>query len=172
MSSQVFALIYLSDLDHYIKEVLKIKYYVRYMDDFILIHHDKKYLRYCLNIIRNKVEEEYKLVLNEKTEIINIKNGLDFLGFRFYIKNNKIILKVRNQTKRRFRKRIKKSNRVYLKKEINKKDITQIIASYKGHLKYGNTKGLIENTLKEINKKIPDQIKQLEDNLIEADTSK
>lgn len=110
MSSQVFALIYLNDLDHFIKETLKIEYYIRYMDDFILIHHDKEYLRECLKILEEELKKEYKLMLNEKTQIINIKNGLDFLGFRFYIKNNKIIMKVRNHTKRRFKKKIKKMN--------------------------------------------------------------
>ena len=89
MSSQVFALIYLNDLDHFIKETLKIEYYIRYMDDFILIHHDKEYLRECLKILEEELKKEYKLMLNEKTQIINIKNGLDFLGFRFYIKTTK-----------------------------------------------------------------------------------
>ena len=46
-SSQIFALLYLSSLDHMVKEKLGIKFYGRYMDDFYLIHEDKEYLRYC-----------------------------------------------------------------------------------------------------------------------------
>ena len=47
-SSQWFALLYLNVIDRFCKEVLKIKGYIRYMDDMILIHRDKKYLQYCL----------------------------------------------------------------------------------------------------------------------------
>ena len=48
MTSQILAVFYLNDLDHFVKEKLKIKYYVRYMDDFILFHENKNYLKYCL----------------------------------------------------------------------------------------------------------------------------
>ncbi len=151
MTSQILALLYLNDLDHFIKEKLKIKYYIRYMDDFILMHQDKEYLKYCLKIIKEKIEKEYKLELNKKTMIINIKNGLDFLGFRFYIKNKKIIMKVRNQTKKQFKNKIKKLFKLYEENKIGKESINQVIASYNGHLGYGNTYNLKTKTLEKIN---------------------
>ena len=46
MTSQVLAIFYLNDMDHFIKETLKIKHYVRYQDDFLLFHHSKDYLKY------------------------------------------------------------------------------------------------------------------------------
>ena len=52
-TSQWFALFYLNGLDHFIKETLKIKYYVRYMDDMILVHKDKEYLKHCKEEIEN-----------------------------------------------------------------------------------------------------------------------
>ncbi len=67
-TSQIFAIYYLNDLDHYIKEKLKIKHYIRYMDDFILIHSDKEYLKECLIKIK-KFLIKYKLNLNNKTMI-------------------------------------------------------------------------------------------------------
>ena len=104
MTSQILAIFYLNNLDHFIKEKLKAKYYVRYIDDGVLLSGDKKYLRYCLDEINNFVLN-YGLKLNNKTKIINVsKEGLDFIGFRFYIKN-KIILKVRNNTKKDLRKK-------------------------------------------------------------------
>ena len=48
MTSQVLAIFYLNDLDHYVKEELKIKYYIRYQDDFLLFHSNKEYLKECL----------------------------------------------------------------------------------------------------------------------------
>ena len=106
MTSQIMAVYYLNGLDHFIKEKLHIKFYVRYMDDGILLSNDKEYLKYCLKKIEEMVSM-YKLKLNDKTKIINVsKEGLDFLGFRFYIWNNKIIMKVRKDTKKRFKRKM------------------------------------------------------------------
>lgn len=76
-SSQLFALLYLNGLDHYIKEKLGIKFYGRYMDDFYLIHEDKEFLKKCLNEIRAYVGK-LGLELNEKTQISPLRNGIDF----------------------------------------------------------------------------------------------
>ena len=51
------------------------------MADFVIFHHDKKYLKYCLDEITNKLHNEYKLDINiSKTKINSIKNGIEFLG--------------------------------------------------------------------------------------------
>lgn len=80
MSSQFLAILYLNELDHFIKSKLKIKYYIRYMDDGVIIHQNKEYLQYCLEEI-NKILERYKLKLNKKTKIYSCKEGFEFLGF-------------------------------------------------------------------------------------------
>ena len=146
MSSQVIAILYLNELDHYIKEKLKIKYYIRYMDDGILIHESKEYLEYCLKEIKI-ILDKYKLELNNKTKIINIKEGFEFLGFKYYIKNNKVIMKVKNQTKKGFKRKMKNVYKLFNNKSIEYKELLQIKDSYLGHLKYGNTKKMIEKTL-------------------------
>ena len=61
MTSQFLAIYYLYKLDHYIVHDLKIKYMIRYMDDYILIHYDKNYLKKCLLDISEKLEKENKL---------------------------------------------------------------------------------------------------------------
>ena len=106
MTSQLVAILYLNELNHYIKEILGIKYYVRYMDDGILIHEDINYLKYCLSRIKI-ILSKYKLNLNfKKTEINSIKKKLDFLGYRFVIRDNKIIMKVRNDCKKALRRKL------------------------------------------------------------------
>lgn len=135
-SSQIFAIYYLNELDHYIKEKLKIKYYIRYMDDGILIHESKEYLKYCLEKIK-EILKEYGLELNEKTKIYTKKEGVTFLGFHFKIKNNKVIIVLKNETKRRFKKKMKLLNELYNEGIITKKELKQIQASYKGHLSKG-----------------------------------
>lgn len=79
MTSQILAIFYLNDLDHFIKETLKIKYYVRYQDDFLLFHESKDYLKFCLNEI-TKFLETQKLKLNIKTRIYKNTNNFLFLG--------------------------------------------------------------------------------------------
>ena len=79
MTSQILAIFYLNDLDHYIKEVLKIKYYVRYQDDFLLFHQSKEYLKYCLNELYLFLQKE-KLTLNKKTRIYKNTDNFIFIG--------------------------------------------------------------------------------------------
>lgn len=110
------------------------------MDDGILLSNDKEYLKYCLSKIE-KIVNKYKLKLNNKTSIINVsKNGLDFLGFRFYIRNNKLIMKVRNRTKSNFKRKMK----LIKNHKIDEDNAISIIASYKGHFKRGNCYNILK----------------------------
>lgn len=127
MSSQLFAIYYLNDLDHFIKERLHIKYYIRYMDDFILMHPDKEYLKYCLQEITKKVEE-LDLKLNNKTKIISIKDGLNFLGYRFILKKKRLIVLLNQETKRRITYKLNKLN------NHKPPNYQNVLASYKGYL--------------------------------------
>lgn len=79
MTSQILAIFYLNDLDHYIKEELKIKYYIRYQDDFLLFHNSKDYLKECLAKIRAFLKKE-KLELNDKTRVYTNNCNFIFLG--------------------------------------------------------------------------------------------
>lgn len=110
------------------------------MDDGILLSDNKEYLKYCLKEIISQVRK-YKLKLNKKTQIINVtKEGLDFLGFHFYIVNNKLIMKVRNDTKKRFKRKFK----AIRKGIISKDKAIAIQNSYQSHLKWGNCYYLIK----------------------------
>lgn len=107
-TSQWFGLFYLIKVDRLIKEKLGVKYYVRYMDDMILIHNDKEYLKYCRLEIEKCVKEELVLSLNSKTQIGRLKNGIDFLGFRHILyEKGKIKTFLRGQAKLRLRKNVK-----------------------------------------------------------------
>lgn len=94
-SSQWFALFYLNPIDRLIKEKLRIKSYIRYMDDMIILHKDKKYLQKCLKKIETMCTNDLELALNNKTQIGKVKNGIDFLGYR-HILNEKDYKKAKN----------------------------------------------------------------------------
>jgi len=79
MTSQILAIFYLDDLDKFIKEKLKIKYYVRYQDDFCLWHPSKEYLRHCLKEISKFLVTD-GLMFNRKTRIFSSKENFIYLG--------------------------------------------------------------------------------------------
>ena len=154
--SQAIAIIFLSYLDHYIKEKLNIPFYCRYCDDGILISDDKEYLKYCLKEIK-RIINDYKLELNmKKTRIYSIDNGFEFIGFRFIRKNNKLLIKVKNQTKRKFKRKIKVLNKLYINGSISYDTFNHVKVSYLGHLKYGNCNNLIRNSLNKLDSKYSD----------------
>ena len=120
MTSQVLAIFYLNDMDHFIKEKLKIKYYVRYQDDFLLYHPSKQYLRYCLSELKTFLSKE-KLTLNKKTRLYKNTNNFIFLG-----NNNK-----NNYSRYRCVKRkLKKKKYLYFNKKISLHSLTSSIINY------------------------------------------
>lgn len=115
MTSQVLAVFYLNDLDHYVKECLHIKYYVRYQDDFLLFHESKEYLKHCLEKIKEFLKKE-KLSLNNKSRIYKNTNNYIFLG---RTKNGKYA-KYRNMKRKiKYKKFLYENNCIQLSNLIN-----------------------------------------------------
>jgi retron-type reverse transcriptase len=151
-SSQIFALLYLSSLDHMVKEKLGIKFYGRYMDDFYLIHEDKEYLRYCWKEIERHVNE-LGLSLNAKTNIYPLKNGIDFLGFHSYLtESGAVIRKVRRKSKNNARRRLTKMRGLLETGKITPEKVEQSYKSWRGHASKGNCYHLIRNMDQHYNK--------------------
>ena len=149
-TSQWFAIFYLDGFDRLIKEKLRIKYYSRYMDDCVLLHNDKSYLRDCLEKIREYAATELKLDFNEKTKIFPIKNGVDYLGWHIYLsQSGKIIRKVKQQTKYKYKRKLKYFQTAYSKNQLEFCYIMQVLSSYKAHLEYGHTYKLQSKLLSE-----------------------
>lgn len=146
MSSQTFAILYGHEIDLYIVEKLKPILYLRYNDDGILISNNKEYLEYCLKELK-KLMTKYKLELNSKTRIYHIDDGFEFLGFKYIRKNGKLIVKLKNQTKKRFKRKIRTIYKLYINNKFSLKDLKQVKSSYNGHLKHGDTNNLVKVTL-------------------------
>ena len=96
--SQLVELVVLDDLDHYIKERLRIKHYLRYMDDFILIHPDKEYLKYCWKEIESFIKA-YGLKLNKKTTLYPLRQGVRMMNWRFVVTQTGKILRYMDSKK-------------------------------------------------------------------------
>ena len=147
-TSQWFALYYLDEFDRLIKERLHIKYYSRYMDDCVLIHEDKEYLKHCLEVLNNHIENKLYLSFNSKTVIFPLRNGINYLGWHFYLtETGKVIRKVSSRTKKNYKRKLKYLEYEYANDFITMKEIDEVINSYRAHLSYGHTYHLQKNVL-------------------------
>ena len=91
--TQLIQLAVLNKLDHYIKERLRIKYYIRYNDDMILIHHDKEYLKKCKEEISKWLIEHSLMMHPKKTQLFRVTQTIRFLGFRYRLTDTgKVVL--------------------------------------------------------------------------------
>lgn len=143
--SQVFALMFLNGLDHFVTEELGCELYGRYMDDFYLIAKDKEYLQFCLNAIQEYLST-LKLTLNGKTEIVPLRKGIRFLGFHTYItEEGKIIRKLTGDNKRQIKKRLRKYVKLIAKGELSVEKFYEKYNSWKNHASHGNCIKLIHS---------------------------
>ena len=113
-TSQFLAVFYLNDLDHFIKEKLDCKYYIRYMDDGIILDSNKERLKDILRILESIIKREYLLEFNNKTKIYRSTEGFTFLGINYKYKNNKLKRRIVSKTRRRL---LKKNIKYYFKYE-------------------------------------------------------
>lgn len=151
-TSQWFALFYLDGLDRLIKEKLSIKYYVRYMDDLILIHHDKEYLLYCKGQIERFAQNNLKLQLNSKTQIGKLSIGVDFLGFRHKLtESGKVVRLLRSQAKKRLRRNLKGLNKFKKLNLIDDDYILTRVNAYRAHTLHSDSKHKLYVLLKKYN---------------------
>ena len=144
-TSQIFALYYLDPLDRLIKEKLQIKHYTRYMDDMVLLHPDKDYLRECLSRMRALLEDELQMEFNEKTQIFPIQNGVDYLGWHFYLTDTgKVVKRLRTQNKKKLKRRMQGLKKGYAEGRLEWDDVKRSMVSTQGHLLHGHTYHLRE----------------------------
>lgn len=143
LTSQLFANIYLNVLDHFVKEKLKVKWYARYMDDFLIIHPDREYLKKCRNEIKTFLEYELKLKLHPRKVIIqNVKNGLPFVGYLIFYDH----VLIRGNTLLRMRRKLKKRKKEAIKKNDDH-HLKSAISALQGHLQHANAYALTKNLL-------------------------
>lgn len=136
--NQGLALLYLDGMDKLIKCELGIEFYGRYMDDFYLIHPDKEYLKYCLELIIEYLKT-LDLTLNGKTQIFPFKNGVNYLGFHTYItENGKVIRKLKNENKRNAQKKYLRMAKLVASGKLAIEKFNASYNAWKNHISHGN----------------------------------
>lgn len=130
LTSQLLVNVYMNTFDQFMKNEVKVKYYIRYADDFIIMSQDKKYLQDVLQKINIFLNRKLLLTLHtDKVFIKTLASGIDFLGW-IHFPNHRVL---RTSTKKRMFRNIKL-----------KRGKSETIQSYLGMLKHGNTYNLIQ----------------------------
>lgn len=131
--SQVLALVSANRLDHYVKEVLRIRGYGRYMDDGYLIHHSKEYLQQCLAAIHGVCDELGIKLSDKKTHIVRITRTT-WLKTRFYLtETGKIVKKIYHRSVTKQRQKLKKMRRLLTAGKITVHDVARNMAAWDGY---------------------------------------
>lgn len=145
-TSQYFANIYLSILDRYVKEVLKVRYYVRYMDDMVILLSTKEKCRIVMGKIKKFLIIELKLELNSKSRYYPSEMGVDFCGYRIYDGYRLI----RNGSKRKIKKRIKKWKKDNNMGCLDRKKMMLSFNSWSSHIRHANSYHIYQKIYREI----------------------
>lgn len=141
LTSQFFANVYLNELDYFVKHTLKAKYYIRYVDDFVILHKSKEQLESWKEQINTFLHNELKLELHpQKSAIYPLSKGIDFVGFRNYYHHK--LLRKRNVRK------IKRKIELYRNGKNHFSDIFNSFKGWRAYSMWGNT-WLLNERLKE-----------------------
>jgi RNA-directed DNA polymerase len=136
LTSQLFANAYLNEMDKFVKHRLHAKFYIRYMDDFVILHRSRRVVEKWKNEIDAFLKTELKIELHpEKSMIYLLYRGVDFLGFRIFY-HHKLLKK---KSINRLRQRICNLIALYNEGETEKKEIMQRFEGWKAHAMHADT---------------------------------
>lgn len=145
-TSQFFANVYLNELDYFVKHILKARYYIRYVDDFVILHKRKKLLELHKERIKRYLEV-LKLELHpDKSSIIPLNKGVTFLGYRIFYHHK--LLRKRNF--RTFQRKFEEKLNLYKEGIISKKDLISQLEGWFGYALWANTYKVRKKMLAEI----------------------
>lgn len=141
LTSQLFGNVYLNELDQFVRHTLRESRYLRYMDDFAIIHHDKAHLHDARRAIEDFLWAELGLRTNSKTQVYEVGDGgraLDFLGYRIWPTHRRLRKDSVNRMKRKMRRMQSKYHRGLMTWD----EIDAVIMSWIGHARHADTRNL------------------------------
>jgi len=146
---QIAGIALLDEVDHFIKERLRIKNYIRYMDDFIIIHENKEYLKYCKEEIAKELAKLGFELHPKKTRIYLLSQGIPFLGFTFRLtKTGKVIMTIKSDNVRKERKKLVRLVHKAKRGEITRAQVDDCFRAWVAHASHGNSYKLIQRMRK------------------------
>ena len=145
--SQTNALLLPNPLDHFFKEVLRVKAYGRYMDDGYAIHEDIDYLYLCLECA-DLICKKIGLELNrKKTVVVPLEDFYRWLKTKFILTpTGEVVLKMNKESTKIIRRKLRSFKGKYENGDMTLKDIRSSLDSYHGHMKRGNSYKVCQST--------------------------
>lgn len=142
---QLLGISILNPMDHYIKEKLRIKEYIRYMDDFILFHKDKEYLEYCKEQIEKGLNARGYRLHPKKTRIFHIKQGFRFLGFDYKLTNTgKVLMFIDPRNVKMERRRLRRMANLVKKGRLTRHKVDECYKCWRNHASKGSSRKLLK----------------------------
>jgi retron-type reverse transcriptase len=132
LTSQLFANIYLDRLDHYVKEELRETYYLRYMDDFVIMSREKSHLNELKATLAEYLSRELALHLNPKTGVFPCSHGLNFCGYRIWSTH----MLPRKANVYRMQRRLRRMAKLYANNKISKENVNAVLMSWFGYMRH------------------------------------
>lgn len=161
LTSQFFANVYLNELDQFVKHKLKVRYYIRYVDDFVIFHNFRSHLAVLKQEIDNFLKNKLSLNLHpDKSKIISLKNGVDFLGLRIF-DYHKIL---RKKNLRKFKRKLDQYGLEYDSQLISYDKIYNFLEGWQAYAKNADTYNLRKKILTEMEDKFSNEISTKEVN--------
>ncbi len=152
LTSQFFANLYLNELDQFVKHVLNAKYYIRYVDDFVILHSSKAILEEYKAEIDNFLKEKLSLELHpEKSRILKLENGIGFLGFRLFYHHRLI----QSKNVHKLEQRLSRFSALYRKGKVSREEVIAFFEGWLAYLKHANTYKYRVRLMRQFNKRFP-----------------
>ncbi len=139
LTSQFLANVYLDPLDHFVKEELRVKGYVRYVDDFLLFHDERAVLRDWGNRVREKLAELRLEIHPDKYRLQPTRCGVDFVGFVCFANGRR---RIRSTNVRRFTLKFRAQQREVMDGKLAPSDLTQSVRAWIAHAAHAQSWGL------------------------------
>jgi len=163
LTSQFFANVYLNQLDYFVKHKLKAKYYLRYVDDFVILHYNKEVLESYKEKIGYYLKNLRLELHPDKSKIIALRDGITFLGYRIFY-HYKLL---RKSNLRKFKENFREELYLYEKKSISCEELDSSIQGWFGYAMWANTYKLRKNLTKVTNEIMNSKLS--ENKIIEQD---
>ena len=138
LTSQFLANLYLDDLDHYIKETLKVRAYLRYVDDMILLDNDKRRLHRLRQQIAERLQLERLRSHPRKAHVMPVSRGVDVLGYRVFPAARRL----RNENGHRFARKLRRLALAWCDGDLRWPEVDASVQSWIAHARHADTRGL------------------------------
>ncbi len=161
LTSQFFANVYLNELDQFVKNKLKVRYYIRYVDDFIILGKERKILEKCKSEINIFLQDKLHLALHpEKSKIKSLKQGVLFLGFRNFYYHRLL----RKTSRKKILLKLESYKQQYDQKKIDYNKIYDCAQGWIAYARHANTRNLRKRIAQLVDQYFPNELSTTEIN--------